>query len=358
MAGVIDTTYTFANNDTITSSKMNNIIDETTFTSTAIYGSTLQVASGKLAINASGVTSNELANNAVTSIKITDLSVTPAKLSTGAPVWDSSGTTIPSNAITGTYNVNFGTNRSGDGDTVIQIGAETGNTYNATITRKTGTNGAFDFVQTGTGLMTFTAPSGFKFKDAPFPNPSGTAPVYGARAWVNFDATTALSPAVSGTYSRSGTTVTVICAGHGLKTGSLVNLDFTSGAAVDGVFTITGVSTTTVADDTFTVTHGTSGTTSGNVTLPRWTIKTNGSGNVSSVSDLGTGVVAINFTTEMPTANYAICGYVQYNSSDAKGLITNNSSATQTTWSSKITTVNSNSASLQNCPAVHVIFFA
>jgi hypothetical protein len=206
--------------------------------------------------------------------------------------------------------------------------------------------------------MTFTAPSGFKFKDAPFPNPSGTAPIYGARAWVNFDATTTLSPAVSGTYSRSGTTVTVVCAGHGLKTGSLVNLDFTSGTAVDGVFTITGVSTTTVADDTFTVTHGTSGTTSGNVTLPRWTIKTNGSGNVSSVSNLGTGIAAINFTTEMPTANYAICGYAQFPSTAPQGLITNPNTVTNTSWSAKVTTVNSTSNTEYNCPTVNVIFFA
>lgn len=67
----------------------------------------------------------------------------------------------------------------------------------------------------------------------------------------------------TGTYARSGTTVTVTKTAHGLAVGKSVYLDFTSGAATDGDFTITGVPT----PDTFTVTHATSGTTSGNVVV-------------------------------------------------------------------------------------------
>jgi microcystin-dependent protein len=79
--GVVNTTYTFTSTDTITSAKMNNIIDDTTFTSDAIQGTTLQVVSpGKLAVSASGITSNELASNAVVTAKIADASVTLAKL--------------------------------------------------------------------------------------------------------------------------------------------------------------------------------------------------------------------------------------------------------------------------------------
>jgi hypothetical protein len=69
--GVVNTTYTFTSTDTITSAKMNNIIDETTFTSDAIQGTTLQVVSpGKLAVNALGITSNELASGAVIQAKL------------------------------------------------------------------------------------------------------------------------------------------------------------------------------------------------------------------------------------------------------------------------------------------------
>jgi microcystin-dependent protein len=70
--GVVNTTYTFSGADTITSAKLNNIIDDTTFTGDAIQGTTLQVVSpGKLAVNAGGITSNELASNSVTTAKLT-----------------------------------------------------------------------------------------------------------------------------------------------------------------------------------------------------------------------------------------------------------------------------------------------
>jgi hypothetical protein len=79
--GVVNTTYTFTSTDTITSAKMNNIIDETTFTGDAIQGTTLQVVSpGKLAVSAGGITSNEMAANSVVTAAITDSNVTAAKI--------------------------------------------------------------------------------------------------------------------------------------------------------------------------------------------------------------------------------------------------------------------------------------
>lgn len=64
--GAVDTTYTFTATDTITSAKMNNIIDQTTITSDAIIGTTLDVASGKLKIRSAGITSNEMGAASVT----------------------------------------------------------------------------------------------------------------------------------------------------------------------------------------------------------------------------------------------------------------------------------------------------
>lgn len=79
--GVVNTTYTFKGTDTITSSNLNNIIDDTTFTGTAISGSTLQVTGGgQLAVASGGITSNELASNAVVTSKILDANVTTAKI--------------------------------------------------------------------------------------------------------------------------------------------------------------------------------------------------------------------------------------------------------------------------------------
>jgi len=69
--GAVNTTYTFLATDTITSTKMNNIIDETVITGDAISGTTLEVTgTGKLKIRSQGVGSNELATDAVTTTSI------------------------------------------------------------------------------------------------------------------------------------------------------------------------------------------------------------------------------------------------------------------------------------------------
>ena len=89
--GVVNTQYTFAANDVITSTKMNDIIDQTTVDGSAIFGNTLEVAGGKLKVRAQGITSNELATDAVTNTQITNGSVTYDKLGAGGPAWDGNG---------------------------------------------------------------------------------------------------------------------------------------------------------------------------------------------------------------------------------------------------------------------------
>ena len=63
MPGVVDTSHTFATNDVVTSTLLNNIIDQTLFTSDALSGGTLALTSGKMKVATSGITSNELAAN-------------------------------------------------------------------------------------------------------------------------------------------------------------------------------------------------------------------------------------------------------------------------------------------------------
>ena len=79
--GVVNTTYTFTATDIVTSAKLNNVIDETTFTSSAIAtgNTTLALSSGALKVNSLGITANELANDSVTTVKILDGNVTQAK---------------------------------------------------------------------------------------------------------------------------------------------------------------------------------------------------------------------------------------------------------------------------------------
>jgi hypothetical protein len=68
----------------------------------------------------------------------------------------------------------------------------------------------------------------------------------------------------SGTYSRTSpsATITVTITNHGLETGDRVFLDFTTGTARDGGYTITKTGA-----DTFTCADAVTTTTSGNVTM-------------------------------------------------------------------------------------------
>lgn len=70
-----------------------------------------------------------------------------------------------------------------------------------------------------------------------------------------------LGPAVSGTYSQSGTAITVTKANHGLLVGENVYLDFLTGAGIDATLPVTSRT-----DTTFTVTASAPVTTGGNVT--------------------------------------------------------------------------------------------
>ena len=96
--------------------------------------------------------------------------------------------------------------------------------------------------------------------------------------WTDFDAATAFDVGASllvattdsdpdtstdGTYSISGTTITITKSSHGYSAGSFVTVDFTSGTGVDGDYEIK-----TIPDaNTFTLTSATSLTTSGNCTF-------------------------------------------------------------------------------------------
>jgi hypothetical protein len=120
------------------------------------------------------------------------------------------------------------------------------------------------------------------------------------KVWVDF--ATLATIVKTGTYSRTLTTVTVTSNAHGLTTGDQAYLDFTSGAAVDNQFTVT-----VTGVNTFTVTTGASGSTSGNVTIyvEKGARTIRGSSNVSSVTADGDGEYTVNYTTALPDANYA-----------------------------------------------------
>ena len=309
MAGVVETTDTFLTNQVITSTVMNNIIDQTLFTSDAIVSgnTTLALVAGKLKVGT--ITSNEMGVGAVTLNAIADGVITNAKINASAAIDLSKLATgaLPAAITIASANIVDGTIATAD-------------IASAAITAP-----KLDGAQTG------------------------TAPVFGVRAWVNFNGTT--SADISGTYTRSLTTVTVTTSvPHGLIVGHKVFLDFTSGTAVDGAFYVA-----TVPDaSSFTVTHGTSGTTSGNVTLSRRLI--NASGNVANVSYLAAGTYAVNFSIALPNANYARSGFANFTTAGTAGFVGGNLTTATTEQSCDINVANTTNGAETNVSLVNVIF--
>jgi len=173
MAGVVETTNTFATNDVITSTAMNNIIDQTLFTEDAISGGTLAMISGKLKVATSGITSNEMAVNAVTTNTIADLNVTTAKLA--------------DNAVTTAKiaNLNVTTGKIAD------LGVTTAKIADSNVTT----------AKIADANITAAKLSGAQ---------TGSAPIYGARAWVRFNG----NNNVSGTPDASNTTRQILASGN------------------------------------------------------------------------------------------------------------------------------------------------
>ena len=310
MAGVVETTDTFLTNQVITSTVMNNIIDQTLFTSDAIVSgnTTLALVAGKLKVGT--ITSNEMGVGAVTLNAIADGVITNAKISSSTAIDLSKLATgaLPAAITIASANIVDGTIATAD-------------IASAAITAP-----KLDGAQTG------------------------TAPVFGVRAWVNFNGTT--SADIGGTYTRALTTVTVTTSGpHGLIVGHKVFLDFTSGGATDGTFYVA-----TVPDaSSFTVTHGTSGTIStSNVTLPRRLI--NASGNVANVSYLAAGTYAVNFSIALPDANYARSGFANFTTTATAGFVGGNSITAATEQFCDINVANTTNGAEQNVSLVNVIF--
>ena len=178
--GAVDTTYTFTATDTITSSKMNNIIDQTTITTDAIIGTTLEVASGKLKVRSQGITSNEMGASSVTTSSIADGAVTPAKLSPFGPAWSNnlSNFNIQQNSLELSTGITTNSSSFIDFHSVHPL-----TDYECRIIRYAGTNGGMAIEQTGSGGISIASPNGIFLSNANVPNPIGNAPIYGCRAW-------------------------------------------------------------------------------------------------------------------------------------------------------------------------------
>jgi hypothetical protein len=293
--GAIDTNYTFTATDVITSTKMNNILDQSTITATAVFNSTLSIASGKLLVAAGGITSNELGANAVTTTAILDANVTTAKIAdlnvTTAKIADSNVTTAK----------------------ILDASVTTAKILDANITAA-------------------------KLSGAQ----TGTAPIYGARAWMAMKSTGSARTTDGKTLAISNSSsgvCTVTYNNHGFKTGHQFWFQFSS--LIDSkVYTVTVVNANSFTVQTTYLTA----TTTPTVSIALYNVL--GSGNVNSVSshyslETTPSYLIVNLNEPMPDNRYSIVSISSYSHPNLDDTdtspATQNPSPNQTTNSFRIT---------------------
>ena len=77
---IINKGKSFANGEQLTADKLNQVIDNATFTTSAVDNTSTQLSSGAIIVKDGGVTTAKLNDGAVTTAKIADSNVTTAKI--------------------------------------------------------------------------------------------------------------------------------------------------------------------------------------------------------------------------------------------------------------------------------------
>ena len=169
MAGVINTSQTFANGDSVTSTKLNSIATGSTFTSDAVTGTGLTVT-GAGTLSLGTVSSSNMGTNSVLAGSIADGVITNVKIGASAAI-------DLSKLATGALPVSI---------TVASANIVDGTIATADIADANITSAKLSGAQTG------------------------SAPIYGARAWVRFNG----NNNSSGTPDASNTTRQILASGN------------------------------------------------------------------------------------------------------------------------------------------------
>lgn len=218
----------------------------------------------------------------------------PAAANSGRIIWNTTTGNAQGDTGAGWVDLGIGTNtvldanfRQSAGLSVVGRSANTtGNTADITgvdgqVLRVSGTTLGFGTI-VAAGLASNSVTT-VKITDAnvTLAKLDATANLSVAKAWATFTGVQA-----SGTYGRSGTTITNTLASHGMTTGQKAYLTFsagTGGTATSGFYTITNTGT-----NTFTVTDTASGSITGSPAVSR-DIWLKASYGITSIARAGTG---------------------------------------------------------------------
>jgi hypothetical protein len=245
---ILVTGNSFATGNQVTAATLNAAVNNATFvtgSSGATDDNTLSIdGSGRIYVKDLGISSAKLASNSVTTVKITDANVTPAKLSAGAPSWTSSTlnvagsldfSAISTTATPGTYG------RSGTTVTISMTGHGMTTGMVGTFTFNSGTGGAATggtYVVTVSDANTFTITDTVSGTITGSPACSrtsyyGTSTVQGSQTvagnlTVSKNASITGNASVTGDLSVGGSTVRVLTRGTVVTTTGGTSIDFTS----------------------------------------------------------------------------------------------------------------------------------
>jgi hypothetical protein len=292
---VVDTTRTFTNNEQITSTKLNEIMDNSSFVSGAVVlsGGLEVTGGGQMQIATSGITTERIADSNVTTTKISDGAITPIKLANsdfGDFTVSSGVATIDNNAIT-----------------TVKIADSTSTTTGVTTSKIADAN------------ITASKLSGAQ---------TGSAPIFAARAWMSMKSEGSARTSDGKTLAISNTSAgvcTVTYPSHGFKTGHQFWFQFSS-LIVSKVYTVTVVNANSFTVQTTYLTA----TTTPTVSIALYNVL--GSGNVNSVSSHNSlettpAYLIVNLNEPMPDNRYSIVSISSYSHPNLDD--TNTSPATQ-----------------------------
>lgn len=269
--------------------------------------------------------------------------VTGTILTASQPNITSTGSlTIPSATVSGDIAVN------GGDITTTSTGTVTVFDTNATVLNAGGAASTVNIGSTSTGTVRVRNLS----MDAGY---GSIAPVYGCRAWVNFDGTAAgafAGGASTVTRANGSNTATITTTNnHGLITGNAV---YAASGVAAGNYLVTVLTTTT-----FTITTAaTTALTAASITFSVVSIRA--SGNVSSIADNGTGDYTVNFSTAMPDANYTFVSSswdLNRSTANQAAVYERSSSTERTAASFRISTTAVNAAAYTDFSGVYLAVF-
>jgi hypothetical protein len=189
---------------------------------------------------------------------------------------------------------------------------------------------------------------------------TGSAPIYGARAWVNINGASANNLNFDYTTSSAGTLVVVTTASaHGLRVGHVVYLEFTTGGAqrpTSRAYTLTAVGPETTKFNA--VGDAKASDTTGQGVLRRRTVRA--SGNVACVSPVNdsetSAEFAVNFSVALPDADYAVAGLSARSAVAQDNIVTARSTDVKTADACVIRAATGAGSQLTSCPLITAMF--